>query len=76
MFFVSQGILNNMFNFTLEINGKPVSIDRVLKGVKWSNVYVNGYTSCHTIPSHLIVNNGTHETITFRVSGNTYKVTK
>lgn len=65
-----------MFNFTLEIDGKIVIIDSVLKGAEWSNVHVNGYSSCHTIPSHAIANNGNHSAITFKTGGHTYKVTK
>ena len=75
-FFVLQRTLNNMFNFTLEIDGKPVSIDKVKNGRDWSSIYINGYASCHSIPSHLIANNSTYKTITFKTGGHVYKVTK
>ncbi len=65
-----------MINFELEIDGKIVTIDEVLKGAEWSNVHVNGYSSCHSIPSHIIANNSTYKSISFKVSGHNYKVTK
>jgi phosphoribosylaminoimidazole (AIR) synthetase len=65
-----------MINFTLEIDGKTVTVDKVLKGVKWSNIHVNGYSSCHSIPSHIIANNRTYKAISFKVNGHTYKVIK
>ena len=65
-----------MFNFQLKIDDKSVSIDEVRHGSEWSSVFVNGFSSCHKIPSYIAANNSTYKNITFKTGGHKYQVTR